>query len=173
MPRTRSTHHPGARRRRVPRPAPPPVQPESRFPFRRRGGKTARVKQPGTFEQLLTLLRANPSFKLFIGLSLAGCCLIALLTHALARQPEHAWLLPVLRALILLALAVVYLFKLGRLAEGGTDLARLRRQLAVRQPWRQARAWPARLAWLALATLLRCPSRRLPSPQVEDVPCSG
>jgi hypothetical protein len=132
-----------------------------------------KVKKSGTFEQLLALLHANPSFKLFMGLSLAGCCLIAVLTHALARQPEHAWLLPMLRALILLALAVVYLFKLGRLAEGGTDLARLRRQLAVRQPWRQARAWPARLAWAMLATLLRCAEAEPPIAQAEDVPCSG
>ena len=173
MPRTRSAHRPGAHRRGMPRAVQPPTPPASRLPFRRRGGKAARVKQPGTFEQLLTLLRANPSFKLFIGLSLAGCCLIALLTHALARQPEHAWLLPVLRALILLVLAVVYLVKLGRLAEGGADLARLRRQLAVRQPWRQARSWPARLAWLALATLLRCLVAESAIAPMEDVPCSG
>jgi len=160
MPRTRSAHRPGAHRRGMPRAVQPPTPPASRLPFRRRGGKAARVKQPGTFEQLLTLLRANPSFKLFIGLSLAGCCLIALLTHAL-------------RALILLVLAGVYLVKLGRLAEGGADLARLRRQLAVRQPWRQARSWPARLAWLALATLLRCLVAESAIAPMEDVPCSG
>lgn len=173
MPRTRSAHRPGAHKRRVPRPTPPPVQPESRFPFRRRRGNGPKVKQPGTFEQLLTLLRANPSFKLFMGLSLAGCCLIAVLTHALARQPEHAWLLPVLRALILLVLAVVYLVKLGRLAEGGTDLARLRRQLAARQPWRQAPSRPARIAWAVLATLLCCLEAKPPIAPVEEVPCSG
>ena len=68
---------------------------------------------------------------------------------------------------------MVYLFKLGRLAEGGADLERLRRQLAVRQPWRQARSRPARLAWLALATLLRCLVAESAIAPMEDVPCSG